>query len=267
MAAMDLSKMGTAKVVLNTSDCNQIVIEKWPVSDVEWAFYLYAATELNQAGIATPTLLSADATLRKLRLEYIPYKVDQTAVANDYAIAMLGRLHRYPANSEWLYHTYTWTETALENALMLLALPEKNARQLRRFQQNSNALFACQSLVSGDRNAGNWGRRESGNLVLFDWERFGKGSPAIDLAPPHKGNGEKTRIYRPCRTLLPAILPSKYQGAGQRNCYCQSLDCHGSDCPASYAAKECISLVSQLVQRTSSRLVRQRGKNVMKHEF
>ncbi len=125
MAAMDLSKMGTAKVVLNTSDCNQIVIEKWPVSDVEWAFYLYAATELNQAGIATPTLLSADATLRKLRLEYIPYKVDQTAVANDYAIAMLGRLHRYPANSEWLYHTYTWTETALENALMLLALPEK----------------------------------------------------------------------------------------------------------------------------------------------
>ncbi len=90
MAAMDLSKMGTAKVVLNTSDCNQIVIEKWPVSDVEWAFYLYAATELNQAGIATPTLLSADATLRKLRLEYIPYKVDQTAVANDYAIAMLG---------------------------------------------------------------------------------------------------------------------------------------------------------------------------------
>ncbi len=48
MSAMDLSKMGTAKVVLNTSDCNHIVIEKWPVSDVEWAFYLYAATELNR---------------------------------------------------------------------------------------------------------------------------------------------------------------------------------------------------------------------------
>ncbi|HBL4903956.1 TPA: phosphotransferase [Enterobacter hormaechei] len=191
MSAMDLSKMGTAKVVLNTSDCNHIVIEKWPVSDVEWAFYLYAATELNQAGIATPTLFSADAALRQLKLEYIPYKVDQTAVANDYAIAMLGRLHRYPANSEWLYHTHTWTETALENALMLLALPELNVRQLRRFQQNSNALFACQSLVSGDSNAGNWGRRENGNLVLFDWERFGKGSPAIDLAPLIRGMGTK----------------------------------------------------------------------------
>lgn len=191
MSAMDLSKMGTAKVVLNTSDCNHIVIEKRPVSEVEWAFYHYAATELNQAEIATPKLLSADATLRQLIMEYIPYKVDQAVVANDYAIAMLGRLHRYPANSEWLYHIHTWTETALENALMLLALPEKSAQQLRRFQQHSNELFAYHSLISGDSNAGNWGRRESGNLVLFDWERFGKGSPAIDLAPLIKGMGTK----------------------------------------------------------------------------
>lgn len=49
MSAMDLSKMGTARVALNTSDCDHIVIEKWPVSEVEWAFYKYVATELNQA--------------------------------------------------------------------------------------------------------------------------------------------------------------------------------------------------------------------------
>nr|WP_272893456.1 phosphotransferase [Duffyella gerundensis] len=191
---MDLSNMGTAKVVLNTSDCNKIVIEKWPVSEVEWAFYQYAATELNQAEVATPRLLSADANLRQLRMEYIPYQVDQAAVANDDAIAMLGRLHCYPGNSEWLYHTHTWTETALENSLILLALPDKSAQQLRRFQQCSSQLFGYQSLVSGDSNAGNWGRRESGDLVLFDWERFGKGSPAIDLAPLIKGMGEK-RIF------------------------------------------------------------------------
>jgi len=46
-------------------------------------------------------------------------------------------------------------------------------------------------LVSGDSNAGNWGKRESGDLVLFDWERFDKGSPAIDLAPLIKGMGTK----------------------------------------------------------------------------
>ncbi|EKA1638910.1 phosphotransferase [Salmonella enterica] len=191
MSAMDLSKMGIARVALNTSHCHHVVIEKWPVSEVEWAFYKYAATELNQAEVATPKLLSADASLRQLRLEYIPYPVEQATVANDYAIAMLGRLHRYPANSGWLYHTHTWTENALENSLVLLALSEKSAQQLRRFQQCSNELFGYHSLVSGDSNAGNWGRRESGDLVLFDWERFGKGSPAIDLAPLIKGMGTK----------------------------------------------------------------------------
>lgn len=75
MSAMDLSKMGIARVALNTSDCHHVVIEKWPVSEVEWAFNQYAATELNQAEVAPPEFFSADASLRQLRLEYIPYPV------------------------------------------------------------------------------------------------------------------------------------------------------------------------------------------------
>lgn len=189
MSAMDISKMGSAKVVLTITDCNHKIIEKCPVGDVEYAFYQYAATELKQADVETPGLLSADGTERRLRMEYIPHQVEQAAVANDDAIAMLGRLHCYPANSEWLYHTHLWSESALEKSLMLLALPEKSALQLRRFQQCSDELFGYQSLVSGDSNAGNWGRRQNGDLVLFDWERFGKGSPAIDLAPLIKGMG------------------------------------------------------------------------------
>lgn len=191
MSGMDLSKMGTARVVQKTSDCGQIIIEKWPVSDVEWAFYHSAATALNHAEVATPAILSADATLRQLTMEYIPHQVEQASVANDDAIAMLGRLHRYPADPEWLYHTHAWTEKALENALAILALPEKSAQRLWQFQECGNALFGYQSLISGDSNAGNWGRRENGDVVLFDWERFGKGSPAIDLAPLIKGMGTK----------------------------------------------------------------------------
>jgi hypothetical protein len=191
MSGRDLSKMGAAKVVLNVSDGGHTVIEKCPVGEVEYSFYQNAAMELNQAEIATPKFLSADATLRKLRMEYIPHKVEQSAVANDDAIVMLGRLHCYPVNSEWRYHTHLWSESALEKSLILLALPEKNAQQLRHFQQCSDVLFGYQNLVSGDSNAGNWGRRENGDLVLFDWERFGKGSPAIDLAPLIKGLGTK----------------------------------------------------------------------------
>lgn len=191
MSATDLSKMGTAKVVLNVSDCGHTVIEKYPVGEVEYSFYHYAATELNQAGIATPTLFSSDASLRKLRMEYIPHKVEQVDVADDDAIVMLGRLHSFPANSEWRYHTHLWSELALEKSLILLALPDKSAQQLRLLQKCSDVLFGYQSLISGDSNAGNWGRRENGDLVLFDWERFGKGSPAIDLAPLIKGMGTK----------------------------------------------------------------------------
>jgi hypothetical protein len=173
------------------SDCGHTVIEKCPVGEVEYSFYHYAAPELNLAGVATPKLLLADATLRKLRMEYIPQQVEQNNVADDDAIVMLGRLHCFPANSEWRYHTHFWSELALEKSLIHLALPDKSAQQLRLFHRCSDVLFGYQSLISGDSNVGNWGRRENGDLVLFDWERFGKGSPAIDLAPLIKGMGTK----------------------------------------------------------------------------
>jgi aminoglycoside phosphotransferase (APT) family kinase protein len=37
-------------------------------------------------------------------------------------------------------------------------------------------------VISGDPNPSNWGRRERGQLVLFDWERFGVGQPELDVA-------------------------------------------------------------------------------------
>ncbi|MBZ0057269.1 MULTISPECIES: phosphotransferase family protein [unclassified Leclercia] len=191
MSASDLSQMGIASVAKKVNDDGHTVIEKCPVGDVEYAFYHSAATELKQAGIATPTLWSSDATMRKLTLEFIPHPVEQSFVASDNAIRMLGRLHRYPVNSAWRYHTHQWSASALQKSLLLLAIPEKCAQQLRRFQQCSDVLFSGQGLVSGDSNAGNWGRRENGEWVLFDWERFGQGSPGIDLAPLIKGMGTK----------------------------------------------------------------------------
>lgn len=112
-------------------------------------------------------------------------------MSGDEILATLNCLHRYTASPQWLYHNHAWSEYALEYSLRLLALPDKNARQLRRFRQCSDVLFGYQSLISGDSNAGNWGRRANGAVVLFDWERFGRGSPAIDLAPLIKGMGTK----------------------------------------------------------------------------
>lgn len=189
MSAQDLSRMGAATVTLIVDEDGQRAIDKYPVSDVEYAFYQRAANQLNQAGITSPQVLFADPNLRLLRLEYIPHPIDQDAVAGDDVLSMLARLHRYPPSREWIYHHHSWSESALEQSLLLLALPDKAAQQLRCFQQESEVLFNRQCLISGDSNAGNWGRRDNGDVVLFDWERFGTGSPAIDLAPLIKGMG------------------------------------------------------------------------------
>lgn len=181
--------MGAANVALFVDEQGQRVIEKYPVSDIEYAFYHHAAQRLNAAKIASPKLLFADPARRLLRLEYIPHPVSQDTVAGDETLAMLARLHRFSPDASWRYHTHTWSVYALEKSLALLALPEQASQQLRRFQQSSEVLFRHPGLISGDSNAGNWGRRDNGKLVLFDWERFSMGSPAIDLAPLIKGMG------------------------------------------------------------------------------
>lgn len=191
MSVENLSRMGVASVALLVDDAGYQFIEKYPVGEVEYHFYQQTARELTHAGVAIPKLLSADPDLRRLRLEYIPREVNQDDVSGDEILATLNCLHRYTASPQWLYHNHAWSEYALEHSLRLLALPDKNARQLRRFRQCSDVLFGYQSLISGDSNAGNWGRRANGDVVLFDWERFGRGSPAIDLAPLIKGMGTK----------------------------------------------------------------------------
>ncbi|ELY6246756.1 phosphotransferase [Cronobacter universalis] len=187
----DLSRMGEARVVAALDETGRQVIEKSPVGDVEYHFYHHAARQLGGAGVETPALLAASPALRKLTLESIPYPVDQETAAADSALDMLSRLHRYPADPDWRYHEHGWSDAALETSLALLALPETAARQLRLFHRHSAGLFYQDCLISGDSNAGNWGKRENGDLVLFDWERFGRGSPAIDLAPLIKGMGTR----------------------------------------------------------------------------
>lgn len=195
MSGENLSRMGAAKVRLIADRHGNQVIEKCPVSDVEYGFYTRAAEPLSGV-VESPRLLHADPRRRSLTLEYVPYKISQDEVAGDEILRQLSRLHNYPANAEWMYHTHTWSASALEKSLSLLELPARAERQMRRFQQAGSVLFRQECLISGDTNAGNWGRRENGDTILFDWERFGTGSPAIDLAPLVKGMGSKQSILQ-----------------------------------------------------------------------
>ncbi len=189
MTTENLAQMGAARVVKRVDAAGITVIEKAPVSEVEYAFYHQVAPELHGAEILTPAFLAADPSARALTLEAVPYPVSQQNVASDATVSMLARLHRFAPDKKWHYHTHRWPEAQLELSLQLLALPEEAARVLRRCQRESDRLFAEAGLISGDSNAGNWGQRENGEFVLFDWERFSTGHPAIDLAPLIKGMG------------------------------------------------------------------------------
>lgn len=190
MQIKDLSNMGAAQVRLIVDAAGTPAIEKMPVSDVEYAFYLEAAPLLREAGVLSPDLIDADQAQRRLRIEYIPHPLSQDDAASAPVLSVLARLHRYTAQPGWRYHPHQWTTSALEQSLALLALPASAARTLRDIQRQSDALFVGRGLVCGDSNAGNWGIRDNGEWVLFDWERFGTGSPAIDLAPLVRAMGD-----------------------------------------------------------------------------
>ena len=89
---------------------------------------------------------------------------------------------------------HQWSLDDTTSALSSLQLPQVTQDSLKYIQSQSDALFNHDTLISGDSNEGNWGRRDNGQIVLFDWERFGFGSPAIDLAPLVSQMGTSERL-------------------------------------------------------------------------
>ncbi len=186
----NLAKMGSARVSL-VDFAGKKCIEKLNVSPVEYQFYHGASAALKAAGVHTPDLITSRESNHSLLLEFIPLSVTQEElVADQGVIKMLACLHHQPGHSNYIFRQHTWSEHAGEQAIRLLGFSGAPARLLVKLQKMSHELFLPKALISGDSNAGNWGRRSNGELVLFDWERFGQGSPAIDLAPLIKGMGQ-----------------------------------------------------------------------------
>jgi aminoglycoside phosphotransferase (APT) family kinase protein len=60
---------------------------------------------------------------------------------------------------------------------------------LERLRREALPLLEPGVWISGDPNPTNWGVRANREVVLFDWERFGRGHPALDLAITVPGLG------------------------------------------------------------------------------
>ncbi len=131
-----------------------------------------------------------------LMLEDIPQRLPQERrQADPDLLATLGRLHHsaLPVLPEALApYRPAWTMAMTEHALA--ALPAADAALLAPILaalcQAAQPLFASRCPLSGDPNPANWGLREDGRLVLYDWERYCRGTPALDLAISIPGLGD-----------------------------------------------------------------------------
>ncbi|MEZ9064892.1 MULTISPECIES: phosphotransferase family protein [unclassified Vibrio] len=185
MSTQDLSKMGSARVSIKTLGGVNCVL-KQGASEVEIHFYQSAAPKLK--GINTPRLLKIDRN--HLYIEHIPNSISLKDLRTKSDLfSQLAALHCSEYTPTFEVKKHEWTAFATDDALKILNLPDVVESSIKRIQALSDSIFECKVLISGDTNDGNWGTRANGDLVLFDWERFGQGSPAIDLAPLVSGLG------------------------------------------------------------------------------
>jgi hypothetical protein len=176
----------------------------------EPVFYRQVAPRLTALGVPTPILEWSfdEPDVCWLFLEDIPTPLPRERwLADPEMCAILRRLHTLPPNDSLRIedgYRPEWSDAMTERALALLPSDESPAigDMLRRLQSARRHLFRDGGLISGDPNPTNWGIRANGALVLFDWERFSRGAPALDLAITAPGLGDADAFRQIARQYL-----------------------------------------------------------------
>ena len=198
-AVQSLSGM-SGSVTLRLSWAGSSVVVKGTGGLVEPFVYRELASLLRRQDIALPELHWAgqEASRWWLVLEDIPHPLPFSAGTVDARImATLRRLHRLPLDPDRLpagRYMPRWDDVMTEDALDLLPTSQRMAAApvLVAMQQVAKPLFVPRVPISGDPNPLNWGLRDDGTAVLFDWERFTLATPALDLAIAVPGLGDWT---------------------------------------------------------------------------
>jgi hypothetical protein len=140
-------------------------------------------------------------------LEDIPHPLPRELWHGDTRLVkILARLHSLNIDIPALRSGYSlgWTDDL--NEKMLACFEPETARQLKPklidIQHQSQPLFEKECWISGDPNPTNWGLRHDGSLVLFDWDRFTRATPAIDMAIIVGGLGNRQQFTEVAATYL-----------------------------------------------------------------
>ena len=161
-----------------------VVVVKHPAHAREVSFYREVAEALDP-GVAVPrALLAQDGWLV---LEHLPEPLPRERwLADPSVMRALAAVHRSHAAAGLLDDPFrpVWTPDVTDAALARVATTQREAtrRSLERLRSEAVHWLDGDVLVSADPNPLNWGVREDGILVLFDWERVGLATPAVDVA-------------------------------------------------------------------------------------
>lgn len=162
-------------------------IVKSSASSAERHFYTHVAPALRQHTIPIPQcdFAMTDHDLSWLVIEAIPQPLPiQRGQVDPGCVEILARLHTLEDGTLAAPFRAAWEDDLTQAALK--ALGDTTAPWLEAFladaQAQTRLLFREECFVSGDPNPANWGQRDDGSLILFDWERFGRATPALDLA-------------------------------------------------------------------------------------
>lgn len=170
----------------------------------EYTFYTQVAPLLLSHGIAVPHLLGTaqDTAGAWLLLEDISQPFPRSRwLADPEMHETLRRLHILtPAFP--IPHAFEPRWTLEMTHVFGQLLPAGFMPILLTLHERHAALLDRQCVISGDPNPTNWGLRTDGTLVLFDWERVGYGTPAIDLAITVPGLGTMEDYQHVAQTYL-----------------------------------------------------------------
>ncbi|MEM7113272.1 MAG: aminoglycoside phosphotransferase family protein [Chloroflexota bacterium] len=191
------------------------LILKSSTSGREARFYAQVGPILRKNDVAIPICYEqfAENGIQWLALEYVPRPFPKERwLADGEALLLLYRLHQTTLNNPPKDRFQpAWSDDLTLQAAQILAGSADDVQLLRRVAIECQLLFAGTSWLSGDPNPKNWGigdgrlannRLANNRLILFDWERFCQGDPAIDLAITVPGFGQKSDFEQVAHTYL-----------------------------------------------------------------
>ena len=197
----ELGGMSEASVWRATFE-EQSTIIKASKDVAEYHFYKDIASHLT---IAVPNLYADfQNELAWIAIEGLPQLLPKDQFDNFEArVAYLKQLHETDKNlATNASYSAQWSDEMTEKAVSFFSNPNEIQKRLEPFQTLAQPLFESVCFVSADPNPNNWGFRKDSTLVLFDWARYTRAHPAIDLAIIIAGWGSQDIFEKVARVYL-----------------------------------------------------------------